>query len=128
MFLQMPPPAPPAAAVVAFDPSSRTAGYPLYRAPWEPQVTPKIPEKIAFVPPPLTKAPFRMATQRRYWLGPVPDFFLSLGFVALGGGVRDPRSADWVLGGDPAANPAPPVGPAPAPARWEHPPLRLEVH
>jgi hypothetical protein len=114
------------------DPGTDFSRLRFYRAPWEPPPVQALPERMKVSPPPLARVPFRVSVQQRYWLGPAPDFFLFLGYVALGGGLRDVQQVDWAAG--PGFPSTPGSWPAPVdpkyqaqPPRWEYPPLRVDL-
>lgn len=132
MFQWLPPTPPEPPGVIAVDRAPDLRGLRLYRAPWERPAVQALPEKIVISRPPLPRAPLRVAVQRQYWFGPVSDFFLLMGFIALGGGYRDDPGSAWVMEsafpGDLGLLPKPPGPPFQVqPTRWEYPPLQVKV-
>lgn len=98
----------------------------LYRAPWEPKIVEVLPlPRLINHPRPLARPPLRLSVRPNYWFGPFPDFLLTLGYFALGGGGSDPRQGGWTTEIAPDIGQPPPlIG---YPVRWEYPPVILKV-
>jgi len=135
VLLQPPPPpsAPAAATAFVVDWATAAQAFPFYRAPWETRPAQEFPRETRVRPAPLTAAPLRVVVQRQFWSGPVSDFFLYLGFIALGGGSGTAHGpGSWLES-------RLEVGPGLAPAlfnpvvqdrhfsHWEYPPLRARI-
>lgn len=94
MLLQPSPPSQPPVFVVDWGSAARD--FPLYRAPWEAPRARQLPPRLALAPRPLAPPSRRIQLQRRYWFGPVADFFITLGYVALGQGSVDFHPSAWL--------------------------------
>ncbi len=129
-----PPQPPPAVQVFSLDWVALSRAHPGFRGAWErPAEAPGLPAGFAPPLPALKPAPLRLGvSHRKYWVGPVSDFALHLGYAMLGGHWNYSQSSWWA----PEAGARTDLGLAapvfqpvfhPRAHPWEYPPVQVWI-